>query len=157
MTENQVVDSFEELMSERDRLNLRQAEIAALLENEEDPPAVGDLQALILEQSANARVLAALEPRIQRAYERDRAENKAKMDALAVALRPQERAAFLAVVEAAEELYQAIADLREVYVKLSHVGAGPITVVPVDLVRWTTPGVGGGLQAWASSVERIAS
>jgi len=146
--------AYKELTHERDRLTARQAEIETLLEDTETP--LADLGKLAQERAANSDVLEALVPRLELARERERQALKAERDAAALALRPAERKAHAAVVEAAAALHNAIAAYQAVERDLAAVGSAPLTVVPAGLAYLCAPGLQGGRLAWAKTVDRLA-
>jgi len=153
-SEKELTAALDVLVAERDRLIDRQAGIERLLAPD-GAPGLDEVRVLARERSENGAVIVALGPRIEAARAaRDQAQVDAR-EARALALRPKERAAFGAVVEAAAVLHDRIAALYAVHAELRNELSWPLAGVPAALFDWLTPGPHGHGDSWMRSVDQI--
>jgi len=145
-----------ELTGERARLVARQVEIDALLSNDGGNADLDTLRALAQERAANADLQLVVERRLAVARDRRRQEERAYRDERARALRPAERKQFLAVLEAADALFEAILAIQGgAYAELGAVGVAPLTRIPRELVQMLKPGPNGARHWWADTLKTI--
>jgi len=159
MAQSKVVDLSEHvraLRAEKARLTTRQIEIDELLSGDGGDADLDALRDLARERGINADLFPVVERRLGVACEALHAEQKAERDRAARALRPAERKQFLAVVKAADVLWEAIQTIEQgAYADLGALGVAPLTWIPRELYQMLKPGPNGARHYWARSLEQI--